>query len=469
MLATNLSSHPPSGENAENDTAFWVESLLEKLSDGDSSAFWPLWEHYKDYLYHRCLSWMGGNTTEAQDTLSEMMVKAWEKLPKFAAKITNLKGWLTKFAHNFCIDRHRENNSGAVGIENLEGMAVSEGNGLVTEFDSPDLVVEKNELLEVIQSALEDLPENQRQVCVLRFEQDLSHQEIAQRLAISNDSVRKRIQRARGILQKRLTKYRAGLDQKAYGEIAKLQEIRGVEEQESKEEKDRESDVTPSNQEIGKGEQEKTENSESLRQMPVSESVSVEEPYKDLDKTGVEITSLDKPDLAVKPAVEITSLDKPALAVEPLSELPKVIPIKKEPRSRDSKNQQILSRPRSSQALLPLAGKSLLGSTPNPQSNHGSDRNPIQSHGVKLLTPQEIGISPPPREHRSIQAPIAKDISQFPILILATIVSWWGTLKTKVEPSWNQRSHTGNRGPPDQLSFLVMANLLIAAQGHYLE
>lgn len=451
MLATNLSSDPPWGENADNDTAFWVESLLEKLSDGDSSAFWPLWENYKDYLYHRCLRWMGGNTTEAQDALSEIMVKAWEKLPKFAAKITNIKGWLTKFARNFCIDRHRENNSGAIGVENLEEMAVREGNGLVTEFDTPEQIVEKRELLEVIFSALEDLPENQRQVCVLRFEQELSHQEIAQRLAISNDSVRKRIQRARGILQKRLTKYRVGLDEKAYGEIAKLQKIRGVEEQESKEEKDRESDVTPSNQEIGKGEQETTGNSESLRQMPVSESVSVEEPSKDLDKTGVEIRSLVEPDLAVKPAVEIRSLVEPALVVEPLSELPKVILIKKEPRSRDSKSQQILSRPRSSEALLPLAGKLVLESTPNPQSKQGSDRNTIQSHRVKLLMPQEIAISRPSLGYGSIEAPRGKELSQFPIPILATIVSWWGTLKNTVDPSSNQRSHTGDRGPPDQL------------------
>ncbi|NET65739.1 MAG: RNA polymerase sigma factor [Moorea sp. SIO1G6] len=432
MQATIQSFHSFRGENAEKDTASWVESLLEKLSDGDSSAFWPLWEHYKDYLYHRCLSWMGGNTTEAQDTLSEMMVKAWEKLPKFAAKITNLKGWLTKFARNFCIDRHRENNSGAIGVENLEGMAVPEGNGLVTEFDSPDLVVEKRELLEVILTALEDLPENQRQVCLLRFEQELSHQEIAQRLAISNDSVRKRIQRARERLQKRLTKYLAGLDEKAYGEIAFLQQIRGVKEQESKEEKDRESYVTPSDKEIGKGEQEKTEKLESLRPMVVSDSAPVEGCSKDLETTGVEITS----------QVE------PALTVEPLSEVPKVIPIKQEPRIRDTKSQQILSRQRSSQALLALAGKLRLESTPNPQSNHGSDRNTIQSHGVKLLTPQDIAISPPFLGHGSIEAPIAKDISQFPIPILARIVSWWGTLKTKVELSWNQRLDTGDRGPP---------------------
>ncbi|NEQ84333.1 MAG: sigma-70 family RNA polymerase sigma factor [Moorea sp. SIO2I5] len=431
MLATNLSSHGQWGEKTEKETSSWVETLLEKLSDGDSSAFWPLWEHYKDYLYHRCLSWMGGNRSQAQDALSEIMVKAWEKLPKFAAKITNLKGWLTKFARNFCIDRHRENNSGAVGIENLEGMAVLEGNGLVTEFDTPEKLVEKSELLEVILSALEDLPENQRQVCVLGFEQKLSYQEIAQRLAISNDSVRKRIQRARKRLQKQLTKYQAGLDEKAYGEIAKLQEIWGVEEQENRKEKYEESDVTPSNQEIGKGEQETTENLESLRPMAVSES-AVEGCSKDLEKTGGEITLLVEPDLAV----------------EPLSEVPKVIPIKKEPRSRDSKSQQILSRQRSFQALPALVGKLRLETTPNPQSKQGSDRNPIQSHGVKLVTPQKIAIPPPSLEHESIEAPIAKDISQFPIPILATIVSWLENLKTKVEPSSNHKLAQGDRGPP---------------------
>ncbi|NEO42845.1 MAG: RNA polymerase sigma factor [Moorea sp. SIO4A3] len=396
MLATNLSSDGQWGEKTEKETSSWVEPLLEKLSDGDSSAFWPLWENYKDYLYHRCLSWMGGNTTEAQDALSEIMLKAWEKLPKFATKITNLKGWLTKFARNFCIDRHRENNSGGIGVENLEAMAVPEGNGLATEFDTPDLVVEKRELLEVILSALEDLPENQRQVCVLRFEQKLSYQEIAQRLAISNDSVRKRIQRARGILQKQLTKYLAGLDEKAYGEIAKLQEIREVEEQESKEEKDETSYVTPSDKEIGKEKQETSEQSESLRQMPVSESASVEEPDQDLEKTGGEITSLVEPDLAVDPG----------------SEIPKVIPIKKEPRSRDTKSQQILSRPRSFQALPALVGQLLL-------LGKGSQKVPIE-----------------------------KDISQFPIPILATIVSWWGTLKTKIEPSSNHKLAQGDRGPP---------------------
>ncbi|AOX01293.1 hypothetical protein BJP34_19275 [Moorena producens PAL-8-15-08-1] len=226
MQPTNQGFHGQWRENAEKQsTPAWVEPLLEKLSTGDRTAFWPLWEQYQDYLYHRCCSWMGGNRSQAQDALSEIMLKAWEKLPKFAAKITNLKGWLTKFAHNFCIDCHRENNSGAIGVENLEAIAVAEGNGLVTEFDTPGQILEKRELLQVIRSALEDLPENQREVCLLHFEQELSYQEIAQRLDISNNTVRKRIQRARQKLQQPLHTYLAGLDQNAYGDIALLDAV----------------------------------------------------------------------------------------------------------------------------------------------------------------------------------------------------------------------------------------------------
>ncbi|NEO80984.1 hypothetical protein [Moorena sp. SIO4G3] len=42
ILATNLSSDRPWGENAEQEVASWVKFLLEKLSDRDSSAFWGL-------------------------------------------------------------------------------------------------------------------------------------------------------------------------------------------------------------------------------------------------------------------------------------------------------------------------------------------------------------------------------------------------------------------------------------------
>ena len=61
MQVTNQGFDGQWRENAENEsTATWVEPLLEKLSTGDRTAFWPLWEQYQDYLYHRALQLDGG-------------------------------------------------------------------------------------------------------------------------------------------------------------------------------------------------------------------------------------------------------------------------------------------------------------------------------------------------------------------------------------------------------------------------
>lgn len=49
---------------------------------------------------------MNGNRTEAEDALSRAKLKAWEKMQKLAQKIVNLKAWLTRLTHNFCIDIH---------------------------------------------------------------------------------------------------------------------------------------------------------------------------------------------------------------------------------------------------------------------------------------------------------------------------------------------------------------------------
>ncbi|WP_229415261.1 hypothetical protein [Moorena bouillonii] len=61
MQPTNQGFHGQWRENAENaSTAAWVGSLLEKLSTGNRTAFWPLWKQYQDYLYHRALQLDGG-------------------------------------------------------------------------------------------------------------------------------------------------------------------------------------------------------------------------------------------------------------------------------------------------------------------------------------------------------------------------------------------------------------------------
>ncbi|NEP20399.1 MAG: RNA polymerase sigma factor, partial [Leptolyngbya sp. SIO4C1] len=93
------------------------QSLLRHLAQGNRIVFWQLWMRHQDYLYSRCISWMGGNITDAQEALSRAMLKAWHKLPQHAAKITNLKAWLTRFTHNLCVDICRERCRHAISVE----------------------------------------------------------------------------------------------------------------------------------------------------------------------------------------------------------------------------------------------------------------------------------------------------------------------------------------------------------------
>ncbi len=70
--------------------------LLKLISQGNHDAFWQLWLLHKDYLYYRCLSWMGSNHTEAKNLLSQASLKAYEKLPHYASKIINVKEAIKK-------------------------------------------------------------------------------------------------------------------------------------------------------------------------------------------------------------------------------------------------------------------------------------------------------------------------------------------------------------------------------------
>ena len=89
-------------EATASDSLLSEQRVLECVSD-DPNAFFLLWPSYQHDLYHACLSWMG-NQQDAEDALSEIALKAWKRLPKYADKITNLKGWLTRLSYNHCMD-----------------------------------------------------------------------------------------------------------------------------------------------------------------------------------------------------------------------------------------------------------------------------------------------------------------------------------------------------------------------------
>ena len=193
--------------------------LLKSLSQRERTAFWQLWMPYQNYLYHCCLTWMDGNVIDAQDALSEATLKAWDKLFLYSDKITNLKAWLTRFTHNLCMDIHREYGKKVIRIDHIQE-TLWQIEILIFSLESPESALFNSEMERTICCAIEALPPRLRSLFTMRFEQDMSYLDIAQKLGISLNNVYKRISQARAILQPQINKYLLGEDDCAFLEIS---------------------------------------------------------------------------------------------------------------------------------------------------------------------------------------------------------------------------------------------------------
>lgn len=198
--------------------------LLTSIFQGNHNAFWELWLLHQDYLYHRCLRWLDGNHTEAENILSQASLKAWQKLPDYADKITNVKAWLITLTHNLCMDMYKKKSKWISleidsSIDSCKDINVKNYQAYTCHDKSSESNLMGNELDIKIDQVMNNLPEKLRSPCIMYFIQEMSYQEIATKLDISLDNVYKRISNARQIMQKSLSEYLLGDDKSILEEI----------------------------------------------------------------------------------------------------------------------------------------------------------------------------------------------------------------------------------------------------------
>ena len=198
--------------------------LLNKLAKGDRDAFWPLWELHRDYLTHRCRVWMGGNQDDANEAMSLASLKVWHKLPDYAPKITNLKGWLNRLIHNLCVDIHRQRKQDAIITDNIDNKKIDIQSIENSSFNHPEATLLQQELKIYLRYGIDDLPPRLRHPLILHYYREMSYADIGKELSISQDNVSKRLQQAKQILKKQLCQYFSGLNTTVIDE-AKSQEL----------------------------------------------------------------------------------------------------------------------------------------------------------------------------------------------------------------------------------------------------
>ena len=177
------------------------QELVAAARAGDQQAFEQLVLDNQNRIYSLAVR-LTGDREEAFDLAQEAFVKAWQGLPSFQGG-SSFSTWIYRLATNVCIDylrkqKRRRQVEAEVSLDDEEG-------GWTEPADwsqDPQRQLERSERGRALARGLEALPEQQRQILVLRELSGLSYQEISQALALDLGTVKSRIARARLALRK---------------------------------------------------------------------------------------------------------------------------------------------------------------------------------------------------------------------------------------------------------------------------
>jgi RNA polymerase sigma-70 factor (ECF subfamily) len=136
---------------------------------------------------------MVGDPAAAEDLAQETFVKAFRSLAAFDTT-RRLSSWLFRIAHNTAIDAMRRSRTqSAIDASPLDSDDASDDLGA---DPAPD-PIEQRELGRALESALATLRPDQRAAIVLRYENDLSFEEIGTVLGVPEVTARSHVHRAR--------------------------------------------------------------------------------------------------------------------------------------------------------------------------------------------------------------------------------------------------------------------------------
>ena len=166
--------------------------IVQVAANRDKSAFIALFDHFaprlKGYLMQQ-----GADAGSAEEITQDVMVTLWRKADLFDPSRSSASTWLYRIARNRRIDRLRRQRTADLDPEEPA----------LQPAPAPDVTVEMDARLreERVRAALENLPDEQKQVVKEAFFTGLSHAEIAERTGLPLGTVKSRIRLAFGRLR----------------------------------------------------------------------------------------------------------------------------------------------------------------------------------------------------------------------------------------------------------------------------
>ena len=164
--------------------------LIHRAQEGDHDAFAVLVNDHQRYVYNLAMRVLK-DENEALDLTQETFVRAWTALPNFRGR-SQFRTWLYRIVTNLCYNRlpNLRRSLNELGDDILDQLPV-------TDAQIPSRETEMNETHRHLHQAVENLDANYRLLITLRYQDDLSYEEIASTLNLPLGTVKTGLFRAK--------------------------------------------------------------------------------------------------------------------------------------------------------------------------------------------------------------------------------------------------------------------------------
>lgn len=188
-----------------------IVRLVAAAQDGDTAAFEELVRVFQDRVWRRAMYRLR-DEDEANDLAQEVFLTCFRKIHQFRGE-AKFWTWLCRIVDNLAINRiswlKRRGKDRTYSLD--AGPSPDEDD--TRRWDPADTgadprrEVEGREAVENLNRCMSQLSEEHREILLLRFAEQLSYDEIARTLEISDGTVKSRISRARAELRSLMAEY----------------------------------------------------------------------------------------------------------------------------------------------------------------------------------------------------------------------------------------------------------------------
>ncbi|MCU0240127.1 MAG: sigma-70 family RNA polymerase sigma factor [Pyrinomonadaceae bacterium] len=166
------------------------EQIVEIAITENPDAFGEIVKRWERKIFALCFG-MLNREEDARDAVQETFISAFRNLANFRGD-AKVSSWLHRIAVNQCLTKHRRTKVRAESYLEDETESNQEIFAL-PETNSPSNIIEQDEKTRIIRQAVSSLPDDLKQVIVMKEFQELTFQQISETLDMPLSTVKSRV------------------------------------------------------------------------------------------------------------------------------------------------------------------------------------------------------------------------------------------------------------------------------------